>query len=179
MEPLPAKYPAGFYFLRIAWLVLILTGCAAASGGQSVKTDLFAEVITISRYCYPAPKEWTATWIRSEDAFRRMLSKCSATFIGEIHRQTPSVDFQRFGVLAVEMGEQRTAGYGFDRNAIRAFVVNKTAVVELVVNRPAPGAITAAMMTSPCILIRLPADAYRHIRIQDQTEQLLTRIDLP
>lgn len=173
------KYAVGFHFLRIGWIILVLTGCATASGGQSVITDLSADVITVSRHCFPAPKAWTATWIRSPDAFRRMLSKCSATFIGETHREPRLVDFQRFGVLALEMGEQHTAGYGFDRNAIRAFVENKTAVVELVVNRPAPGAKAATMMTSPCILIRLPVDAYRHIRIQDQTEQVLTRIDLP
>ncbi len=91
----------------------------------------------------------------------------------------PFVDFEQFGVLVVEMGQQRSAGYGFETREVTAYVENKTAIVRLTFHRPAPGSVTAQIMTSPWVMIRLPAGPFRSIRVEDQAARFLTRIALP
>jgi hypothetical protein len=77
------------------------------------------------------------------------MSRALSHRIGGTSHKIPSIDFSRYGVLAVEMGEQRTTGYGFDTKAVSAYMTGDTAVIKLVWHRPDPGVQTAQMMTSP------------------------------
>jgi hypothetical protein len=89
------------------------------------------------------------------------------------------VDFDRFCVLAVEMGRKPSAGYEFDTQNISAQAVGDIATITLPHVQPPPGAITAQVMTAPWILIKLPAEGFHAIRVVDQSSALLTQIELP
>jgi len=132
-----------------------------------------------SQVCLPAAKSWTATWISSRDSLRQMMSRILSHRIGGTSHKIPSIDFTRHGVLAVEMGVQRTAGYGFDTKSVTAYMECSSAVVKIVQCRPESGAHTAQVMTSPCILLRLPKNAYDIIRVMDQQHNFLTQTLLP
>ena len=171
------KDRSGLAYISVCWLIFAMSACVA-TGGHSPKTALPVEVLKIGRQCLPAPKSWTATWIASPDQLRGMISRCHANRFGSLSKAMPSVDFARFGVLFVEMGQQRSAGYGFDTKGVSASVDNQTAIVKLECRRPPPGAITAQMLTSPWIMIRLPAGSYGNIRVVDQNSRFLARIEL-
>ena len=89
----------------------------------------------------------------------------------------PVIDFEQFGLLAVEMGRKSTTGYGFVTGETNAEVKNRTVILKLGFFEPDPRAVTAQMETSPWILIRLPIGPYREIRVLDQNDHPLTRID--
>jgi hypothetical protein len=82
-------------------------------------------------------------------------------------------------VLAVEMGERPTTGYGFDTKTVTAYRAGDTAVIKLAYHQPEPGAVTAQMMTSPCILLRLPLESFCLVQVLDRNGRMLTQIAPP
>ena len=171
------KCRSGLAYISVCGLIFVMSACMAP-GGPSPKTALSVEVLISGRQCLPAPKSWAATWMASPNQLRGMLSRCHANRFGFFSKAVPSVDFERFGVLVVEMGQQPSAGYGFNTKDVSAYVEGQTANVRLACRRPPPGAITAQMVTSPWIMIRLPAGSFRNIRVVDQNSRILARIEL-
>ena len=127
--------------------------------------------------CLPASDGWQATWIDTPEALGDMRKKCRSNFIPAEPATDSDVDFNRFAVLAVEMGQQATAGYGFDRNGVSARIEGRVVTVSLGYHRPDPGAMTAQVVTSPWIMIRLPAGKYEGIRVVDPKGDLLVQLD--
>lgn len=107
-----------------------------------------------------------------------MVSACSSHRIGAPSSTAPDVDFSRFGVLAVQMGQRPTAGYGFDVDGIRARASGRKATVELAHHGPAEGRMTAQVLTSPWILIQMPLGGYATIRVVDPEGRLLCDVRL-
>ena len=159
--------------------MLAFSACLETSDPPAGKTPLSVEVLAAGGQCFPAPESWTAAWISSPEQLRETVNRCRADRIGGVAEKVPSVDFGRFGVLAVEMGRKRSAGYGFETGEVTAFAENGTATVILTCRQPASGAVTAQVMTAPWILVRMPSGAYRDIRIMDRNGRALTRISLP
>jgi hypothetical protein len=166
----------GFFYASVCCLMLIIIACRATPDARATKTVLPLEMLATGGQCFPAPETWTASFISSREQLREMISRCRANRIGAAPKETPAVDFDRFGVLAVEMGEQRSTGYGFDTEKVSAFVSNRMVTVNLACHQPSPGAVTAQMMTAPWIMIRIPLGSYGGIRVVDQDGRLLTEI---
>ncbi len=158
--------------------MVAVAACAASRKTTPTEIPLLVEPILSSQICLPAAKSCTATWISSQDSLRQMMSRVLSHRIGGTPHKVPAIDFSSYGVLAVEMGEQRTAGYGFDTKAVSAYMTGTMAVVSLVWHRPDPGAHTAQMMTSPCILLRLPKKSYNTIRVMDQQGLIIMTVTL-
>ena len=110
----------GLSCISACCLIISMAACMATPGGQARQTVLSTDVLVTGTQCRQAPESWTASWITSADGLRRMMSRCSTDRIGFASREVPSVDFDRFGVLAVEMGRQSSAGYGFDIGKVTA-----------------------------------------------------------
>lgn len=70
-------------------------------------------------------------------------------------RPQPPVDFAREMVVGVFLGSRPTAGYGVDITGTRQD--GDAVVVEYRVTAPPPDAITAQVITSPYVLVALPA----------------------
>ena len=160
-------------------LVLMLYACPAASGANASNAILSAKVLASGQQCLPAPESWTATWIESKKTLHRFISRCRAARLGVTSATIPGVDFDRYRVLALEMGQQSSSGYGFDLKRVTAVMESQTAVVGITCHHPPPGAITAQVLTSPWILIRLPIGPYHRIRMVDQNNRQLAQITLP
>lgn len=158
--------------------LFFFSACVAISGGQASKTELAATALKTGRQCLPAPDTWTASWIASQDQLRLFISRCHANRMGTVSTAVPVVDFTQSGVLALEMGQQRSAGYGFDTESVTASLENRTATVTVAHRRPAPGTVTAQVITSPWILIRLPTGAFREIRVVDHNFRQLALIEI-
>jgi hypothetical protein len=149
----------------------------ASAGDQSPPSRSFSTVVLASgKQCRHPPDNWRATWITSPESLRRFTRRCHADRIGGIPADLKTLDFNRFGLLGVEIGQRPTSGYGVERGTVTATLENQNAVITLTCRRPAPGAINAQVVTSPWILIRLPRGTYRTIILKDQHGQALTRL---
>lgn len=157
-------------------LIFALWSCASAAAKNMSPSALSATVLTGGQQCLPAPDAWTATWIESQEALQRFMSRCHAQRWGGPPMTLPDVDFNQHRILALEMGQQPSAGYGFDANGVVAMKQGRSAIVRIAWHRPPPGVMTAQVLTSPWMLIRLPAGPVDSIRVVDQNDQPLTRL---
>jgi hypothetical protein len=66
----------------------------------------------------------------------------------------PTIDFSRETVVGVFAGTRPTSGYGVE--IVRAAEVNGTLIVDYVETRPAPGGVTAQVLTAPYHLVAVP-----------------------
>ncbi|HUP91125.1 MAG TPA: protease complex subunit PrcB family protein [Solimonas sp.] len=69
--------------------------------------------------------------------------------------------------VLVEMGERSSAGYGLavSRTAGRR---GEDLILRATFLSPAPGRMTAQMITSPCVLVSIPQANYRAVEVIDQ-----------
>lgn len=166
-------------YISVCCLMIVVAACVASTGGQPGKAPLSVETILTSQICLPSADSWTVTWISSQDEFQKMFARARSNRIGGPSQGPPSIDFASNGVLAVEMGEKPTAGYGFDTDALTVSITEDTAVVKLPHRQPVPGTATAQMVTSPCILLQLSKGGYRSIRVVDQNGRTLSEVTVP
>lgn len=79
-------------------------------------------------------------------------------------------------LIAVSRGSQPTAGYALD--LIRARREAATAIIEVRWEAPEPGAMVAQVITHPCLVVGLPADAITRVEARDQYGEPLGSLDL-
>lgn len=89
------------------------------------------------------------------------------------------VDFSRFAVLRMAMGEKPTGGYDLDLAQTAASVTDGTLVIRIDWIEPAPGAMVPQMITAPCLLVRVPRNGYGRVAVVDQHGTVRFRLDLP
>jgi hypothetical protein len=79
-----------------------------------------------------------------------------------------AVDFNESSVFVVLMGQQPTAGYDIELYDDRAPVQRASLTIPANWKKPSPDMMVAQVMTSPCIVITVPADRYDIVTVQDQ-----------
>jgi hypothetical protein len=169
--------PEGRPLLLVAGGLFLTLSCVASPGGQASEKTLPAAVLKAGQQCLPAPETWTATWITSPDRLRNFIARCRSNRIGGAVSTVPMADFGRFGILALEMGRRPSAGYGFDTDNVTAVLEDRRLTVTVAVYQPAPGAVTAQVMTAPWMLIQLPADRFHTLRVIDENARQLAEIE--
>jgi len=165
--------------LLLCWLALASTGCISAAGGAHGDLPLPVTVLQTGRQCSASGNEWRGTWLTSPEALREWMAACRSNIVAPRRDYVPGVDFSRFGVLAVEMGMRNSAGYGFDTAGVAGYTAGRMVTVTVNCHQPAPGAITAQVITSPFILIQIPMDDYDGIRVLDRDARPLVEIGCP
>jgi hypothetical protein len=173
-------------------LLLILAGLltlpsCASPPEQSTSQPLPAEVLLRQAQCgatTPSPK---AIWI---DSLQTLEGKTSGFISAETvtSQESPvqlefgtnsalraalnQVDFTQYGVLLISMGRQPTAGYGLGYEGGSAQLHDDILEVRVSWQEPEPGYLTAQVLTSPCLLLKLPAVTFQKIRVLDQKGQV-------
>jgi hypothetical protein len=164
--------PAGIAVL-VAGLAL-LPACATQHppAGTAVTTqgdEVSVELVFNSGLCGRAAREAALT---------RLDATTLADFVARlashgVRFDAAALDPQRDAILLVEMGQKPTAGYGLRLSEMPARRVGTTLEIPFRWSEPAPGAITAQVVTSPCVLLRVDAGDARSVRIVDEQGQVL------
>jgi hypothetical protein len=89
--------------------------------------------------------------VRDETAWQALWKEHGVT------KLPPKVDFSTDMVLGVFLGSRPQSGYGVQIS--RAYMDGGSLVVEYVVRKPEPGAMTAQVVTAPYILVQVPERA--------------------
>jgi hypothetical protein len=95
-------------------------------------------------------------WIDTNTALKDFLQQ---------HRTTPTppplpawaqnFDFSNHRILAIFMGSRPTAGYSLEYIPGKSYATGTTARITIKHITPPPGAITAQVMTCPCLLLKV------------------------
>ena len=163
-------------FFRLSWMgALLLLSYASTNAAAPSTTKL--EVITIftRAHCGHPTKEPNAQLLTNEAAYSNAFADITAGQFGA-RPILPAVDFSHFAVLLVRMGQKRTTGYALSLARPIAEQSRDGLRLQLKWRAPAPGSITGQMITSPCILLRIPRGNFSEIQVLDQKGE--TRIAL-
>jgi hypothetical protein len=152
----------------VSWLGRLALGAAAvfaacASHRPKPPSTVKASVVRASAQCGGEQTGPSARWIGTEGAFRAAMG-AGGVFGAE---PDPPVDFKREGVVAVYMGQRPTGGYGLTLESEDVAVANGVATLVVAFHEPSPGGMVIQVLTSPCLLVRLPKVDVREVRVVD------------
>ncbi len=140
--------------------VAVLGGCAAHRHGVAT-----AVVVHAGSQCGGTGAGPSARWIGDEAALRSALF--GGASIGGAGVAPPPVDLSREGVVLVSAGTRPTAGWTIALGEESVALADGVATIVVRIDGPAAGAIVAQVLTSPCLLVRLPREGIREVRIVD------------
>lgn len=123
-----------------------------------------ATVVRSGMQCGGAAEGVSARWLGTESALREALVLEAPLGVAPA---APAVDFSRSGVILVAMGQRPTAGYAISLAEPRAEVRDGVATLVVTLEEPAPDAMLAQVITSPCLLVSLPREGLREVRVVD------------
>lgn len=149
-----------------------ILGCAPSRAGDPTAAAPRAEapavtVLHNTNQCGAQFIRPTALWIDNADR----LAQVYRGFPVLPPPAPPTVDFSRQGVLLISMGQRPTAGYGLDLAPAAARL--RDGVLEIGVDwqEPGPGGMAAQVVTTPCLLLQLPAVSFQRIQVVDRQGQ--------
>ncbi|WP_455206097.1 protease complex subunit PrcB family protein [Kaarinaea lacus] len=107
-------------------------------------------------------------WLALGSEYRKIYENARVQVIDNKSTLAPMVDFSKYGVLYIAMGQKRTGGYGLKLIEEPLTIDNDTA--ELVVHwqEPKPGYMVTQVLTNPCLFVKIPKGGFSQIRVKDQ-----------
>jgi hypothetical protein len=143
-------------FFCVAAATVIMGVSCAGTGLFSAKKPLEAQVLHKSAFCGTKAADQGIMWIDTNTTLKDFLQQ---------HRTTPTppplpawaqnFDFSNHRILAIFMGSRPTAGYSLEYIPGQSYAAGTTAHITIKHITPPPGAITAQVTTSPCLLIQV------------------------
>ena len=94
----------------------------------------------------------------------------------------PALDFKEARVLLITMGQRPSGGYllNYQQQAIRFNAQNGILEVEVAWQVPLPGYNQAQVVTTPCLLLKIPIlESVKRIRVWDQENKLKLDVAIP
>jgi hypothetical protein len=157
--------------VAIAWL----TACA---GPAPSATAVPVEALYRGAHCGAPDTEPVATWLTDAEALARAyatIRRLSASG----RAKPPPIDFTHSAALLVSMGTMPTSGYALSLADEPARIATDALEITLNWQSPPRGAMVAQMLTSPCLVLRIPREGYREIRVLDHAGAIRARADRP
>jgi hypothetical protein len=124
-------------------------------------------------------KSMGAIWINSEDQWDDLIDIVSGTTNNLPQSGTmPDIDFARYGILLIRMGEKPTGGYGLELMENVAKIESRMAVVHVRWIEPEKGSITTQVITYPYLMIRMARGAFDGITVIDQDGTVRATVEI-
>jgi hypothetical protein len=157
---------------RAAWMTLMTVlalgaGCAQPEPDQN--TTLLVRSLYSDSQCGGLERP-TVVWIADAAAWRSWHGRITSARLPA--PPAPAVDFSREGGLLLAMGSRSTAGYALSLAEESAIVRNGVLTVRVDWHEPPPGALLAQVMTSPCLLVKVPEATFDRVRAVDRQNRL-------
>lgn len=147
--------------MRAALLVpvLALAGCAGAADLFSSRAPIQVREVARSLYCNSSAEDVQARLLPDAQAVLDWQAARGITLAGaESLAQAP--------YALIEMGLRPTGGYSL-AVASAAELRGERVVLRATFFSPAPGSLRTQALSSPCVLVQLPAGRYAAVEVQD------------
>jgi hypothetical protein len=159
-----------------ALAVLVLAG--AEGGACKADREVPVEVVRAASQCGGEGEGVTVRRVASDQELRGEARVDQIRGAARPELEGPAPDFEREAVLLVSMGQQRSAGYAVELARPVALVKGDVAGVQVNLRRPAPGAMTAQVLTSPCLMVKLPREGLAEVKVADADGKILGAVKL-
>ena len=155
--------------LRLASMALLVAvGCAEARP-VSTAGERVAAALRSAAHCGGAAADPSVRWLSTDAEYRAALARADGALLGKA-RPPPTVDFEKDGVLLVEMGRRPTAGHELALATDHVATEDGVGVVRVEWTEPVAGALVAQVVTSPCLFVAVPRGGLRELKVVDQHE---------
>ncbi|MBU0730684.1 MAG: protease complex subunit PrcB family protein [Proteobacteria bacterium] len=154
-------------------------GLTEKTPGAAVNEHKFAITVLDSGIHFNRPGQKTqALWLRDNKSYEGLRGKIPRQMLGGSNKSFLLPDFANEGILFVAMGEKPSAGYSLSLAEDTALLTDGIASVRIHWLEPQQGMITAQVVTSPWMMIRLPKLNFGKIRVTDQDDRVRAEIEL-
>ena len=145
---------------------LLLTACA--SGGSVSESGVSVRQVTQSAQCgLTGPG---IAYVQNESEREALLDLNGQNMVTGAVR---GVNLEQESIVIVTLGKKPTAGYSV--GLADASANGETLTLSVQVSSPPADAITAQVITSPCVVLAVPADDWQQVRVLGLTEQPLVK----
>jgi len=118
-------------------------------------------------------------WITSSEQFRVVVADLGKQRFSGNTVSIPEVNFNRYWVLLIEMGQKPTGGYSVSLDKFSPHLSNEKALIRINWNVPNKGAVLTQMMTSPYLMLKLSKGSFLKVVVVDQGTNTLFEVDTP
>jgi hypothetical protein len=125
-----------------------------------------------------ASKSMEAVWISNEKQWNDLLASVPSDML-EILPQTaagPDVDFTKYGILLIRLGEKPNGGYGLTLTSDEAKIENREARIPVRLSEPEPGFFYTQAIVYPHLVIKMEKGAFDSIAVVDQRGSIKLRL---
>lgn len=158
------------FLFKVNLLLLLLSACLGNNGAaQQEKLDL--ELLRSSNQCGFISTVSYAVWISDTDTLQKYIDQIEKNSLGS-SPQPQEINFTSEGVLFVTMGQKPTAGYTISLADRVGTIADNIATIRLNWQEPEKDSVTAQVITSPCLFIKIKKGGFAKIRIIDQRGKL-------
>ncbi|WP_455202083.1 protease complex subunit PrcB family protein [Kaarinaea lacus] len=165
-------------------LLIVLSACFAEPAiqdendpSQSAKSTKLAKLETL-RMSSQCGSSIATQWISHPQQLEKLLQAAQGMMISASPAAIPEIDFSRYGVLLLSMGQQRTGGYAIRLAREEMRITGAEAEVSVQWQEPEPGMMVTQVITHPCIFIKMPLGEYQQIRAVDQQQKVRAEITI-
>jgi hypothetical protein len=169
----------GVRLIQILALTLagIICGCwlnqqPQVSDGNSSR----AELLLKGTYGIRTDDDPSATRVKDQVTLDEFYQKLNTRQGGKAI-ETPQIDFTKFGILLLEMGQKPSGSYTINFDPSKTEVDNDKLVLHVRWDVPAQGMAVTQSVTSPFILLKVSTSDITSIRVFDQNNR--SRFEVP
>ena len=167
---LRSNYQYRFAYGLIPALTILLASCVS-----STSTPLILNQLHVSNQC-GSHQQATLTIINDQDKLRKTFDSLHRTTMGQ-GTEPPTVNFKKYFVLQIEMGQKPTAGYSITIDKPSASLIDDKLVIKTNWQEPIQGHQLPQVITNPCLIVRVPVIKFKSIRVLDQGDK--ERVNYP
>ena len=151
--------------LVTALVGVAITACAANSDTKQADTTMSLHVLHSSSQCGQISDH---QWLNNQGDLDKTFRTSQGAFMSPGASQSPKVDFDKYGVALLTMGQQRTGGYAVKLADSKLVVEGSVATLHIQWQEPQPGMMVTQALTQPCVFIQVPRGSYQTLRVVDQ-----------
>ena len=171
--------------MQIRWIIVLFLGSLWACSqlpAAALKSPTMNVPITVvyeGNQCPCDQSELQVKRLTRQSEIDGLVQQGSRNTIGLSKQQAPQVDFSQDMLVAIWMGKKPTTGFQLRLDKEVAEIKNNRAVIQLNLTEPkADETMTGQMITSPCLLLRLPKGGYNTIELLSQEQTSLAKLTL-
>lgn len=159
------------HFMRLKhclYLCMLVFISACAGAGSVMNQNPLVTSLAVNANCGVMDKAASLSVIPSIDALATQSAEL-ASLVKKSHGDNMDSIFEKDLVLQINMGMKSTGGYRLGLTGNGSVDEDDWLVLSIEWGIPAKGAMLTQAITSPCLLLATPMQAYKGIRVLDQT----------
>jgi len=135
------------------------------------------EVITKGNICKRTEPSAAAVWIDNSLQLAYFYRQINNNIIGSLNAPIPEIDFSRFEVLIIMMGQKPAGGFSLNIRDEKPVVDKDKLILYIDWIKPPQGAVLPQMISSPYLMLKLKKQGYSQIEVLDQNKRLRIKIN--